>query len=99
MTWDVTLERESSKATSLAPSPGSRMDSSAFFSVKVPLPPRPNPQILMPPIKYYRQPSPSALSVSSNDRQNLRARVVELEATVEDLKRDVAALKKATGHK
>ncbi|KAF8268053.1 hypothetical protein EI94DRAFT_1800973 [Lactarius quietus] len=74
----MTLESESSKANSSAPSPASRMGSSALFSV---------------------EPSPSAPSVSSDDGQNLRARVAELEATEEDLKRDVAALKKATSHK
>ncbi|KAF8259613.1 hypothetical protein EI94DRAFT_1813056 [Lactarius quietus] len=95
----MTLESESSKANSLAPSPASRMGSSALFSDEVPLPPRHNPQILVPPIKCYQQPSPSAPLVSSDDGRNLRARVAELEATVEDLKRDVAALKKAAGHK
>ncbi|KAF8261805.1 hypothetical protein EI94DRAFT_1705249 [Lactarius quietus] len=95
----MTLESESSKTMSLAPSPASGMGLSALFSIEVPLPPRPNPRILIPPIKYYRQPSPSALSVSSNDGQNFRARVAELKATVEDLKRDVAALKKAASHK
>ncbi|KAF8259490.1 hypothetical protein EI94DRAFT_1813276 [Lactarius quietus] len=95
----MTLESESSKANSSAPSPASRMGSSALFSIEVPLPPRHNPRILIPPIMCYRQPSPSAPSVSSDDGRNLRARVAELEATVEDLKRDVAALKKAASHK
>jgi hypothetical protein len=96
----MTLESESSKGNSLAPSPASGMGSSALFSAKLPhLPNKPMPRIVVPPIKGFRQPLPTALSQSSDDGRSLRARVTELEATVEELKKDVAALKKAASHK
>ncbi|KAF8256754.1 hypothetical protein EI94DRAFT_1710296 [Lactarius quietus] len=96
----MTLESESSKGNSPVLSPAPSIGSSALFSVELPIPPkRPMPRIVVPPIKSYRQPSPTALSQSSDDGQNLRARVMELEATVQELKKDVAAVKKAASHK
>ena len=87
---NLTLESGSSKGDSPVLEHGSEKSSHAslpaLFSVEVLLPSAyPTPRVLVPPFRQRRQPSPPALSRSSDDSQNLIARVSALEARMDSL--------------
>jgi hypothetical protein len=77
----MTLESMSSNGDSpVLERTGSQLSLPGLFSVEIPLPHvTPHPRIIVPPFQRHRPPSPSALSKSSDDGQNITARVAALE--------------------